>query len=710
MPYVLEFDVNHEHFGVMHRYVRDVLEDAGLDVEHVDIGGDGESAVAGSGDDGSRRWFLVVRASRARLEKEYTRERRLGIGLFAGDDPVALDDSDENDDIDNIGDENGKSDDGDEISGAMRSGEAVFNARDALVLLREIVDGVEVAESDMDLSIKSRRRYGGMLPPLAECGLGMYEPVVESLIHTSNSLIQQAFPLHARRARTEVWHSVMAVRETAVPEPVREYFGDKATLFLEWALFYTKWMVVLAGLGLAVWLLEEVDHSHDNVLVAAYSAGLVVWASGFALFWARRQSALAWEWGTLDIDDALAEEVRPEFEGEMDESPVTGRLVKTYPEWKRQLKYAVSVPVTLAMLGVSVAVMVAGLNATAAIDPDSFLFVPALNGRGGDGRGLAADDDSLVVGMLPSLVYTVVILVVNEVYSRIAVCLNKWENHRTRESYEAALILKQIPFQLFNSFVGLFYLAFVECNMVELRVQLRDLFMTDWVRRVVVGALIPYVLKKYAEYTDAAVVAASKKADAPVPSSSPRFVLELLVEADQDRMATFDDWTELVTQLGYVAFFSAAFPLAPLLAVLGNVVELRALVFRYAFLVQRADPVRAKSIGVWMAIVKLVCLLAVIINVGIFGYTTNQARAVFAFFGLDLSIVGHMALVITLEHAAVLAKAVVEWVVPEIPAWVTIARARTRFLLAQSIRERERRRIQERERERRQAQHRTIRK
>ncbi|KAJ0388971.1 hypothetical protein ATCC90586_011338 [Pythium insidiosum] len=46
-------------------------------------------------------------------------------------------------------------------------------------------------------------------------------------------------------------------------------------------------------------------------------------------------------------------------------------------------------------------------------------------------------------------------------------------------------------------------------------------------------------------------------------------------EAELEPYDTFEDYTEMLIQFGYVTFFSLAFPLAPLLALCNNVFELR---------------------------------------------------------------------------------------------------------------------------------------
>lgn len=48
------------------------------------------------------------------------------------------------------------------------------------------------------------------------------------------------------------------------------------------------------------------------------------------------------------------------------------------------------------------------------------------------------------------------------VYRKVAKRLTDWENHRTESEYENALILKNFIFQFVNSYISLFYIAFLK--------------------------------------------------------------------------------------------------------------------------------------------------------------------------------------------------------------------------------------------------------
>jgi anoctamin-8 len=61
----------------------------------------------------------------------------------------------------------------------------------------------------------------------------------------------------------------------------------------------------------------------------------MIWATGFLIFWRRRQAELAYKWNTLDMEQL--EETRATYKGELRRSPITDKLEPYYPSWKRLL-------------------------------------------------------------------------------------------------------------------------------------------------------------------------------------------------------------------------------------------------------------------------------------------------------------------------------------------------------------------------------------
>ena len=77
---------------------------------------------------------------------------------------------------------------------------------------------------------------------------------------------------------------------------------------------------------------------------------------------------------------------------------------------------------------------------------------------------------------------------------------------------------------------------------------------------------------------------------------------------------TIQDFQELVIKFGYIALFAPAFPLAPLMALLRNVYELRSKARRYCTDLRRPEHNQRSDIGSWKTILKFLGLAAVIVN------------------------------------------------------------------------------------------------
>ncbi|GLG95445.1 Anoctamin, partial [Gryllus bimaculatus] len=76
-------------------------------------------------------------------------------------------------------------------------------------------------------------------------------------------------------------------------------------------------------------------------------------------------------------------------------------------------------------------------------------------------------------------------------------------------------------------------------------------------------------------------------------------------------------------QYGFVTLFVAAFPLAPLFALINNVGEIR--LDAYKMLTQARRPLaeRVEDIGAWFGILQGVTYLAVVSNAFVIGYTSD---------------------------------------------------------------------------------------
>jgi hypothetical protein len=64
--------------------------------------------------------------------------------------------------------------------------------------------------------------------------------------------------------------------------------------------------------------------------------------------------------------------------------------------------------------------------------------------------------------ILCGVILSIQINIYSQIFNSIAIKLNNRENYRTDTDYEDALIVKKFTFDFFNSYLCLFYIAFVK--------------------------------------------------------------------------------------------------------------------------------------------------------------------------------------------------------------------------------------------------------
>ncbi|XP_057582361.1 anoctamin-9 isoform X5 [Hippopotamus amphibius kiboko] len=85
----------------------------------------------------------------------------------------------------------------------------------------------------------------------------------------------------------------------------------------------------------------------------------------------------------------------------------------------------------------------------------------------------------------------------------------------------------------------------------------------------------------------------------------------------------FDEFMEMMIQYGFTTIFVAAFPLAPLLALFSNLVEIRLDAIKMVRLQRRLVPRKAKDIGTWLQVLEIIGVLAVIANGMVIAFTSE---------------------------------------------------------------------------------------
>ncbi|KAJ2508961.1 hypothetical protein IWW47_000318 [Coemansia sp. RSA 2052] len=93
-----------------------------------------------------------------------------------------------------------------------------------------------------------------------------------------------------------------------------------------------------------------------------------------------------------------------------------------------------------------------------------------------------------------------------------------------------------------------------------------------------------------------------------------QFIARVTEETCLPEYSTYEDYAEMASQFGRVAFFSVAWPLAPLAAFLNNWLELRTDAAKICGATKRPIPRRVDTIGPWLETLRFICWLSSITN------------------------------------------------------------------------------------------------
>ena len=333
-----------------------------------------------------------------------------------------------------------------------------------------------------------------------------------------------------------------------------------------------------------------------NTNSVPFFAGIMgLWSALFLESWKRTEKTTAMKWGMVGFEEEQAD--RPQFYGEPILSPIDGKPTKYFNRWTRSKRAFKSNLLICGMVLVVIGVVICIFAIRVAINKAEVAFAGVDLG-----------------GVVASVLIALQIQILNRFFGECAIKLNDLENHRTDTEYEDALIAKTFIFQFVNSYISLFYIAFVKpymqeidsCThngncMAELQTTLGTIFLVRLVIGNIVEVGIPIVTAVMNQYKQKKVDERSRRehgvADlqtvpqfsqdgvelAPIVGTDMLASLEHKYEMSEVEIAftmpsydvmmgPFEDFAEMVIQFGYTTMFVAAFPLATVLSFFNNYV------------------------------------------------------------------------------------------------------------------------------------------
>nr|XP_034360410.1 anoctamin-1 isoform X2 [Arvicanthis niloticus] len=487
-----------------------------------------------------------------------------------------------------------------------------------------------------------------------------------------------------RKLLYEEWASYGVFYKYQPIDLVRKYFGEKVGLYFAWLGAYTQMLIPASIVGVIVFLygcatvdenipsMEMCDQRHnitmcplcdktcsywkmssacatarashlfDNPATVFFSVFMALWAATFMEHWKRKQMRLNYRWdltGFEEEEEAVKDHPRAEYEARVLEKSLrkesrNKETDKVKLTWRDRFPaYFTNLVSIIFMIAVTFAivlgVIIYRISTAAALAMNSSPSVRS--------------NIRVTVTATAVIINLVVIILLDEVYGCIARWLTKIEVPKTEKSFEERLTFKAFLLKFVNSYTPIFYVAFFkgrfvgrpgdyvyifrsfrmeECApggcLMELCIQLSIIMLgKQLIQNNLFEIGIPK-MKKFIRYL---------KLRRQSPSDHEEYVKRKQryeVDFNLEPFAGLTpEYMEMIIQFGFVTLFVASFPLAPLFALLNNIIEIRLDAKKFVTELRRPVAIRAKDIGIWYNILRGVGKLAVIINAFVISFTSD---------------------------------------------------------------------------------------
>uniref|UniRef100_A0A8D1YDJ3 Anoctamin n=1 Tax=Sus scrofa TaxID=9823 RepID=A0A8D1YDJ3_PIG len=465
---------------------------------------------------------------------------------------------------------------------------------------------------------------------------------------------------------------------------VRRYFGEKIGLYFAWLGWYTGMLFPAAFIGLFVFLYgvitldhcqvskevcqatdiimcpvcdkycpfmrlsdscvyAKVTHLFDNGATVFFAVFMAVWATVFLEFWKRRRAVIAYDWDLIDWEEE-EEEIRPQFEAKYSKkermNPISGKPEPYQAFADKCSRLIVSASGIFFMICVVIAA-VFGIVIYRVVTVSTFAAFK---------WALIRNNSQVATTGTAVCINFCIIMLLNVLYEKVALLLTNLEQPRTESEWENSFTLKMFLFQFVNLNSSTFYIAFFlgrftghpgaylrlinrwrleECHpsgcLIDLCMQMGIIMVLKqtWNNFMELG--YPLIQNWWTRRKVRQEHGPERKI------SFPQWEKDYTLQP-MNAYGLFDEYLEMILQFGFTTIFVAAFPLAPLLALLNNIIEIRLDAYKFVTQWRRPLASRAKDIGIWYGILEGIGILSVITNAFVIAITSDFIpRLVYAY-------------------------------------------------------------------------------
>lgn len=424
-------------------------------------------------------------------------------------------------------------------------------------------------------------------------------------------LPQLLFPSHRKAICREIWkeHTRSLVRLLycdADEMRIAEYFGEEVAFYFAWMNHYKRWLIAASVLGAVTTLAGTLCgfDSLSNQFAPFCTLILIIGMVLCVKMWERKCELLAMRFKMLHSH--VKDEKNWQFKGDV-VNPVTGKK-DYYPSWKRGcILQPLSWAVSLSYVGLTIFVTLCFLNAEGETEKESMLSIEFFR-RLSEPGNLFGKDSPYQLSLL--VLFPVSTMVLSKLFDYVARKLTEFENYQRRGEYIRAFTQKRVTLEAINRYAKLFFFIFVRQDMATITDNVRLLFIIDEAIRMFTEVLLPFVTSHRAY-----LMAVFRK----------NVVLPTPIDEYLSEYEIYSDFVQMAVQLGYIALFATAYPIAPLFALIVNTIEMHCDLFKLCFVVRRPIPRYGVSqLSVWSGVFRLFAVGAILTNTFLIVFAGSQ--------------------------------------------------------------------------------------
>lgn len=488
----------------------------------------------------------------------------------------------------------------------------------------------------------------------------------------------------ARSKLTQTWSSMKNIFRLQPLWNIREYFGEYVALYYAFCgvLITSLWLPSLAGITIIVWgsinvvstlkanttastsdlasyYINVFEDLNDTYLLLPFAALLCLWGILSTSYWNRKQNEYSYEWDTKNYETFELDRVQ--YTQKLQQYRI--RKNDTHAQFSKSDVYCkklMSFLILFLMIGI-VALQIAAVVVYRIYTAEYF------------------KDDStlkLIVSTVGSSVISAIFLVImGQIYLRIAVCTTEWENPRTQTEFNDSLVFKIFAFEFVNNYGSLYYAAFVrlvsfsngffglgskyndtcsnqDCmRQVTLSV-LINLLVTP-LSRLFSVVIIPAIKNAYSKYKIYKELKKSSKTQVPIVSLSNKvkpgqltlnqFREYAFVSTEQkkdDYESSYSnipaksnirfEYMEKVTLYGYVILFGSTLSLSPFIFLMILLFDIRVDANSILWGFRRPVSKRAEDIGTYQSILTFLNIAGIVTNSFLIAFTSYYYKSFFS--------------------------------------------------------------------------------